>query len=295
MSSRWVLFGYKVYNDVFEVIPEEAKIVASIFDDYTSGLSLKIIANRLTSENVVYKPGKTDWNKNIVSRIIENPHYAGDERYPAIIGKDIYEAAISRKNTIGGKREKDTAEIKYLKSVIYCSKCGELIHRSAKYSTRGEKWLCNNNCKVAEYMDDNCLFDRIISVINKVISNPELLQQKGRNETELDIDAIRKTNEIRYMLDQPNVQFNPIKKALFDCTESRFNSLIFDESTYTDSLIKFMDRQTNIDKIDISILSVVVSKIYVNSDGSITVRFVNGKEINSKKGEPDNASSKNSN
>ena len=72
------------------------------------------------------------------SRIIENSHYAGDERYPAIIGKDIYEAAISRKNTIGGKREKDTAEIKYLKSVIYCSKCGELIHRSAKYSTRGE-------------------------------------------------------------------------------------------------------------------------------------------------------------
>lgn len=285
MSSRWVLYGYKVYNDIFEVIPDEAETVSRIFNEYMSGLSLKAIAERLTAEQVIYKPGKSEWNKNMVSRILENPHYAGDDDYPAIVVSDIYDAVISRKNALGGKREKDTPEIKYLKSVIFCSTCGKQIHRLAKYSNDHEKWLCENNCKVAVYMDDETLFGKIISIINKVISQPDLLRVKTTVDSELNIEALRKTNEVRYMLDQPNIQFNPIKKALFDCTESRFDSFAFDETTYTEPLIKYIGQQPKIDKIDVQLLSTVVRKIYINRDGSITICFMNGKQINSEKEE----------
>lgn len=87
------------------------------------------------------------------------------------------------------------------------------------------------------------------------------------------------------MLDQPNIQFNPIKKALFDCTESRFDSFAFDETTYTEPLIKYIGQQPKIDKIDVQLLSTVVRKIYINRDGSITICFMNGKQINSEKEE----------
>lgn len=210
MSSRWVLYGYKVFNGVFEIIPEEAEIVSRIFDEYISGLSLKKISEKLTVDAVVYKPGKSEWNKNMVSRIIENPHYAGDEHYPAIIGTDIFESALTRKNALGGKREKDIPEIKYLKSIIFCSTCGERVHRLGKYSTR-EKWLCNNKCEDAEYFDDITLIHKILSVINLAILNPESLDFNAETKRELDIEAMRKTNEVRYMLDQPNIQFNPLK------------------------------------------------------------------------------------
>lgn len=293
-SSRWVLYGYKVFNEVFEVVPEEAKIVLRIFDEYISGLSLKAIAESLSSDGVIYHKDKTTWNKNMVSRIIENAHYAGDEKYPRIVDKEVFESAFHRKNTLGGKREKDTAEIKYLKSVVYCSTCRKVIHRYSKYSTR-EKWLCDNKCKVSVYFDDKTLFGKIVSVISYAISNPEILNFANNNTYEFDIETLRKTNEVRYMLDQANVQFNPVKKTIFECVESRFNCCPFDETTYTEPLKGYLKRQTITDKIDVQMLSVIVDRIYINPDGSVTIRFVNGKEINSEKGNLDNAGSKNSN
>ncbi len=196
MSSRWILFGYKVFNEIFEIVPSEAEIVSRIFNEYISGLSLKTIADKLTSESVVYKPGKSEWNKNMISRIIENPHYVGDEQYPKILSAELFQSAMKRKNALGGKRAKDNDEINYLKSIIYCSSCGGKIRRLKNYSTK-EKWLCNNYCKVSVYFDDNVLFNKIISVINYVITNPEILFIEDNNESKLDIESMRKTNEVQ--------------------------------------------------------------------------------------------------
>jgi len=294
MSSRWILFGYKVFDGIFEIVPEEAETVKRIFNEYLAGLSLKAISEILTKENVTYYKDKTTWNKNMVSRIIENSHYAGDRQYPTIVDKDIFHEALNRKNNLGGKREKDTEEIKYLKSVVFCSTCGKIVRRYSMYSTR-EKWCCDDKCKVKLYFSDQTLFDKILSVLTCVKSNPELLNCTESNEAVLNIETLRKTNDVRYMLDQGNVQFNPVKKAVFDCTESRFNCCSFDESTYTEPLKDFLKQQCVTDKIDVQMLSVIVDKIYIYSDGSITIRFVNGKEINSEKGEQSNAGSENSN
>ena len=78
-------------------------------------------------------------------------------------------------------------------------------------------------------------------------------------------------------------------------SDTSVNCCPFDESTYTEPLKDFIKQQTISDKIDVQILSIIVDKIYINSNGSVTIRFVNGKEINSEKGEQDNAGSKNSN
>lgn len=285
-SSRWVLYGYKVFNDTFEVVPEEAEIVLRIFEEYISGLSLKAIAERLSLNGVVYYKDKNTWNKNMISRIIENAHYAGDDKYPQILSKEVFKSAYHRKTALGGKREKYTEEIKYLKSVVYCSTCGKAIHRYSKYSTR-EKWFCDNKCKVSVYFDDKTLTGKIVSVVSLAISNPEILNCENGNTYEFNVVALRKTNEVRYMLDQANIQFNPVKKTIFECVESRFNCCQFDETTYTEPLKNYLKQQTIIDKIDVKMLSVIVDKIYINFDGSVTIRFVNGKEINSEKGDQD--------
>lgn len=278
------------------IVPHEAETVGRIFSSYIDGMTLKAIADELTAEQIQYKEGRTTWNKNMIARIIENAHYAGDDKYPQIVSRDMFEAALKRKNTLGGKREKDTAEIKYLKSVLYCSACGGRIRRIAKYNTR-ERWLCENNCKSNRYFDDSTLFGEIQSTLNTGILSPNLLDTDGiKSIYEPNIETIRKEKEIRYMLDQPNIQFNPIKKAILDCTQSKFDCCAFDNSVYTEPLKEYMKTQKPTGRLNIELLALTAERIYINSNGSITICFINGKEIcSTERNGAENAGSKNSN
>lgn len=282
MGSRWILFGYRMECCKYLVVPSEAKTVVRIFEAYINGKTLKDIAEELTVEQIVYNEGKTVWNKNMIARIIENAHYAGDSIYPQIVNNETFQLAFNRKNALGGKREKDTAEIKYLKSVLYCAACGGRIRRIAKYTSIREKWSCEHNCKLSKYFDDNTLFGDIQSLINSVIINPNLLDTGKIEYTyEPSIETTRKEKEIRYMLDQPNVQFKPIQKTIFDFIQSKFDCCVFDSSVYTEPLKEYMKTQNLTDKLNIKLLALTAEKIMINTDGSIIIHFINGKEISS--------------
>ena len=93
MELRMILFGYEKRRFKPFVNQAEVKTVKRIFDEYLSGKSLSAIADGLTKEQVVYFKDKTVWTKNAVKRILENPHYAGDSEYPAIISAEAFEKA----------------------------------------------------------------------------------------------------------------------------------------------------------------------------------------------------------
>ena len=108
MELRMILFGYEKRRFKPFVNQTEAKTVKRIFNEYLSGKSLSAIADGLTKEQVVYFKDKTVWTKNAVKRILENPHYAGDSEYPAIISAEAFEKARDiRIKKHGGAREKD--------------------------------------------------------------------------------------------------------------------------------------------------------------------------------------------
>lgn len=282
MQSRWILYGYKMENDIFCIVQPEAEIVRRIFLNYVNGVSLKSIAEVLTAEQVVYLKEKNQWNKNMIARIIENTHYMGDDEYPQIVDKDIFQSALNRKNALGGKREKDSAEIKYLKSVLFCGKCGKPVRRTAKYTSSREKWNCDNHCKTAEFFDDATLFRKIIGTINEVIKDPDMLNTSETTASYApDLETVRKINEIRYFFDQSDIQFKPIQKAIFDCVQSKFDCCDYDATTFTEPIKKYMATHLPIDCIDVELLDTVAERILINSDGSISIRFINGKEINS--------------
>ena len=116
MELRMILFGYEKRRFKPFVNQAEAKTVKRIFNEYLSGKSLSAIADGLTKEQVVYFKDKTVWTKNAVKRILENPHYAGDSEYPAIISAEAFEKARDiRIKKHGGAREKDNDIIRYFK------------------------------------------------------------------------------------------------------------------------------------------------------------------------------------
>ena len=232
----------------------------------------------------------------MVSRIIENRHYIGDEDYPAIIDEDTFCAALSTRNAKGGKREKDSKELSFIKQHIYCGACGERYRRIGKYTNR-EKWICDSNCKCAVFMDDKHLFNGILSVFNNVINTPELLRCKNdkRDLYNPSLEVRRQENEIRYMMDQSNLQFQTIKKVIISCAGDKFDCCEEDFSNVTEALIEYFSALDKLDDFYCDLLFETIEKIFINADGSITMRFVNNKEINSEKGELDNAGNKNSN
>ena len=71
-ANRVIPFGYAVENGRHIPHPSESQIVRRVFADYLGGGSLLRIAQTLTAEKVEFLPGRFDWNKNRVKRILED-------------------------------------------------------------------------------------------------------------------------------------------------------------------------------------------------------------------------------
>ena len=78
-----------------------------------------------------------------------------------------------------------------------------------------------------------------------------------------------------------NSSLQAVKKLLFDLQTEKFSKLVpVLSKEYTDELIMHVSEYPlKKDGLDIDFLKETVSKIFVQSDGSIKIRFVNGKVI----------------
>ena len=81
-------------NGKYALNATEAEAVKRIFEQYIGGKSLKAIAAEMT---VPYILGKSDWNKNMVCRVIENRKYLGEVGFPKIISDEDFKRAAEIK------------------------------------------------------------------------------------------------------------------------------------------------------------------------------------------------------
>ena len=96
-ANRVIPYGYIIQNGQNVPHPDEVMIIRRIFADYLGGSSLLKIAQALTAEGIEFLPGRCDWNKNRVKRILEDVRYTGTGTYPAVISEDIYYKALKCK------------------------------------------------------------------------------------------------------------------------------------------------------------------------------------------------------
>ena len=90
LKNRNIPFGYCVINGKYALNVTESETVKKIFSDYINGKSLKTIAAEM---QIPYNANKTAWNKNMVSRVLENKKYIGENSYPKIVAKYEFEQA----------------------------------------------------------------------------------------------------------------------------------------------------------------------------------------------------------
>lgn len=93
MKKRYLPFGYQITDGKTTIVQEEAEAVQYIFEEYTAGKSLRKIAENMTARKTPYHEDSSKWNQNMVSRVLANEIYCGNEKYLPIITEAQYRLA----------------------------------------------------------------------------------------------------------------------------------------------------------------------------------------------------------
>lgn len=104
MKIRNIPFGYEVVGGRYVVNNGEAEIISSIYSMYLSGKTLLGIAEALTEQEVTYFEDTKVWNKNMVSRILADERYLGNETFPRLVDSNNFNLAKNIRAEKGGKK-----------------------------------------------------------------------------------------------------------------------------------------------------------------------------------------------
>ena len=172
------MYGYRVKNSVFTVVPGEAEVVRLIYSSYLSGMGTEAIANMLNEKHIpAYGGGK--WFRSTVLEILRNekvagnlllqktfrvdhltkgkkhnkgelPQYSVEGAHDPIIDQTTFnrvkEEMAKRREIFGyGDSEKSSDERHPLFSKITCGVCGKHYVRKCGNSKSKYKkpiWIC---------------------------------------------------------------------------------------------------------------------------------------------------------
>ena len=71
------MLGYRLIDGKLHIVPEEAEVVKTIFDDYLSGMGVISIIKKLTGAGISTKNGSV-WHESTLQKILRNEKYSGD-------------------------------------------------------------------------------------------------------------------------------------------------------------------------------------------------------------------------
>lgn len=109
MGNRKQPFGYRMTLGEITIQPEEAELVRFIFQGYSTGATLGELTKALCRQEIPYYEGRT-WNKNMVSRILEDGRYIGEKGYPALIEPEQLRAAAEKRTARARPPQKTPAQ-----------------------------------------------------------------------------------------------------------------------------------------------------------------------------------------
>lgn len=258
-QNRHLPYGYLIENGKISINYEESEVVIMIYKSYAKGLSYKTIAEQLTYKGIRYMPDKPIWNKNMVARILKNPVYIGNEKYPRIIEDILYQEV---QQMMKPYTHTESADIKNLKPLLVCDKCGATVKRRLKTSGE-ERWYCANNLNhISIYLKDNILIDSILAIQNHIAKNPQLAKSYDKANN-ISLDSIRLQNEIDKLMSQLEIDEELIKEKIMELASKRYTDCQYNN----DKVLKHILSQTE-NELDISLILKISKEIRITSNGA---------------------------
>lgn len=200
-------FGYERYERTLIVNEAEAVTVRRIYADYTSGKSIRRIVNELNEENVPRKNPDTPWRIAIVTYILTNEKYIGDQMYlkryrtdtfpftrvrnhgeheyyyieeshTPIISKAVFAYAQKLRTSRVPKCVTESSEYSPFSGAIHCGECGKVFRivnrkNSVQWACRTHQ-KCESECPTMSVPESEVI-RAFISMYNKLKMNKKII------------------------------------------------------------------------------------------------------------------------
>ena len=278
-KNRRIPFGYKMENGEITTEPREATAVVNIFDEYIAGKSLLDIANMMQAEGIPYHPlEKSQWNRNMVKRILENERYLGTDKYPQLVDKTKYDKA----NEIKTKKATNLCivpeDMKDIRNMTICSECRKRLFRNQNGTWNCKTYRCGG---FMHRVTDQMIISAVLNMLNTAIANPSLLETGG----EVSIytpngNVIRQKNEIDRLLDSPDIDYDRIKTEMIRLAEIRYDCCTYDDLPQkTQYLKEQLAGREQLNELDLELLKRCVEHIEISHFASISLEMINGMKI----------------
>lgn len=88
-KKRYLPFVYRMIGGRIEIISEESDLVQNIFCSYLAGASLQQLAKLAEQTGLHFRENANAWNKNMISRILDDKRYWQKGLFPAIIQEEL--------------------------------------------------------------------------------------------------------------------------------------------------------------------------------------------------------------
>lgn len=203
MPWNGTLLGYRIEHGQYVAVPEEAKIVRRIFQDYLSGMSRDAIAKKLNKAGIQTRLGNA-WQGSSVMRLLQNYSYTGNlllqttfrenhitkktrmntGELPQYHAANTHEAIISLETFQQVQEEMQRRAKKYahprlktdypFSGLIVCAGCRK--HYRRKTTAGGPVWICGTyNAKGKAYCAAKQIPEAILEQITlEVLDETEL-------------------------------------------------------------------------------------------------------------------------
>jgi hypothetical protein len=283
-KNRYLPFGYHIQNGALCIHEAEATVVRQVFEDYQAGRSYRRIAENLASKGIPYMENRTDWNKHIVKRMLENSRYCGSDDFPPIIPAATFGAVAAR---IGQKSQGEplSEELDSIRSKAVCGACGAKYKRDGR-SKNYEAWCCSAEGRITpKRITDQALLERVTAILNTIIREPSLLELPSPHRENYSLDVARTENQINRELEKSEVDSDYTKLLIFGCAAAKYEACVDTEPEYlTRRLLAIFEEQPPLDAFSIPLFEDTVKQVVIDSDGSLWLRMINGKLIQNQTG-----------
>ena len=243
---RNIPFGYMMRGGIYLAEPTESEAVRQIFRMYLNGMSLKSIAAEMT---VPYNADKLLWNKNMISRILENKRYMGDDTYPQIIEQTIFEHAKAKTAL------PIDSDIKYVRGLI--------------------KYTNNTECL---RLSVSAIKSLTVSAINMLIADPKLAAPADNPDYKPSSKLTLTEEKIKEQMSDPAADADKLLTDILRAVTMRYDRIKYDDRDKTEQLLDILIHHEKIEDFDMELTKMVIKYITVGC-GKINVELVNGKKL----------------
>lgn len=245
-SHRNIPFGYMMRGGEIVFHPVESAAVKQVFEMYLNGSSLKSIAASMT---VPYNVDKV-WNKNMVSRILENEKYIGADGYPAVIEENVFRKANEIKQRKAAACVCTDAKKKYLHGLVSGSSS----------------------------LTDSEVEGLLVSILNRLIVKPRLVAPDRLPEYAPTAEIMEMEQRLAVMMQDMIADIDEITRLITDTAAAKYEACPYDNRDRTMKIIDLLTCRDPLDTLDIELSKQIVRALHINK-GIATVELANGKTI----------------